>query len=262
MATIPDINNGEGGLSVRGKLNALIKAINTIITSDNVFNVLRINASYVKDATPSNTKFLRDDGTWQTVNTNQTLSQTLANGNTTGANDIVVQQEIELPNESANTIPWIDGNNKLKSSVILLSNVQLKSNKGIANGYASLDASGLVPSSQLPSYVDDILEFTNLASFPLTGESSKIYIALDTNLTYRWSGTIYVELTDKTAIWGQITGTLSNQTDLQSALNLKEDLSNKGVANGYASLNVTGKVPVSQMNLPPANQLFNYYNFL
>lgn len=77
---------------------------------------------------------------------------------------------------------------------------------------------GLVPSSQLPSYVDDVIEGANLAAFPGTGETGKIYVALDTGRTYRWSGSAYVELTDATAVWGSIAGTLSNQTDLQSAL--------------------------------------------
>jgi hypothetical protein len=44
----------------------------------------------------------------------------------------------------------------------------------------------------LPSYIDDVLEYANLAAFPATGESNKIYIATDTNLTYRWGGSIYV----------------------------------------------------------------------
>jgi hypothetical protein len=66
--------------------------------------------------------------------------------------------------------------------------------KGQADGYASLDGTGRVPSSQLPSFVDDVLEFADLASFPETGESGKIYIALDTNKTYRWGGTTYVEI--------------------------------------------------------------------
>jgi hypothetical protein len=51
--------------------------------------------------------------------------------------------------------------------------------------------SGKVPSSQLPSYVDDVLEFANLAAFPGTGETGKIYVALDSNLTYRWTGSVY-----------------------------------------------------------------------
>lgn len=65
-------------------------------------------------------------------------------------------------------------------------------NKGVAGGLATLDTNGKVYADQLPSYVDDILEFANLAAFPVTGEPSKIYMALDTNLIYRWSGTTYV----------------------------------------------------------------------
>ena len=64
--------------------------------------------------------------------------------------------------------------------------------KGAANGVATLDSSGLIPTNQLPSYVDDVLEFANLAGFPATGETGKIYVALDTNKTYRWSGSAYV----------------------------------------------------------------------
>lgn len=67
-------------------------------------------------------------------------------------------------------------------------------NKNAANGYAGLDSSGLVPSSILPSYVDDVLEYANLASFPGTGATGKIYVALDTNKTYRWSGSAYIEI--------------------------------------------------------------------
>jgi hypothetical protein len=66
--------------------------------------------------------------------------------------------------------------------------------KGQPNGVATLDGSGLVPSSQLPSYVDDVLEFPNLAAFPVTGETGKIYIAQDTNFQYRWSGSAYFQL--------------------------------------------------------------------
>ncbi len=59
---------------------------------------------------------------------------------------------------------------------------------------------GTVPSSQLPSYVDDVLEYANLASFPNPGESAKIYVALDTNLTYRWTGSSYVEISQSLAL--------------------------------------------------------------
>jgi len=67
--------------------------------------------------------------------------------------------------------------------------------KGVANGVATLDSSGLVPSIQLPSYVDDVLEFMNLASFPTTGETGKIYVDKTTNKTYRWSGSVYTYIT-------------------------------------------------------------------
>jgi hypothetical protein len=71
---------------------------------------------------------------------------------------------------------------------------------GAANGLAQLDGAGKVPSSQLPSYVDDVVEYANLAGFPVTGESGKIYIALDTNLSYRWGGTTYVEISPSLAL--------------------------------------------------------------
>lgn len=68
------------------------------------------------------------------------------------------------------------------------------SEKGVPNGVATLDASGMVPSTQLPSYVDDVLEYANTAGFPVTGETAKIYVALDSNKVYRWSGSAYVEI--------------------------------------------------------------------
>jgi hypothetical protein len=68
------------------------------------------------------------------------------------------------------------------------------SQKGVANGVASLDGSGKVPAAQLPAYVDDVLEFANLAAFPVTGSTGIIYVALDTNLCYRWSGSTYIEI--------------------------------------------------------------------
>ena len=97
-------------------------------------------------------------------------------------------------------------------------------NKGIANGYAGLGSDGKVPAAQLPSYVDDVLEYINLASFPGTGEAAKIYVDLATNKIYRWSGSTYIEISTAGVSWGAITGTLSNQVDLQNALNNKQNL--------------------------------------
>ena len=75
-----------------------------------------------------------------------------------------------------------------------------KNTKGKANGLASLDDSGKVPSTQLPSYVDDVLEFTQLNQLPKPGESGKIYVVTSTNLQYRWSGSDYVEISKSLAL--------------------------------------------------------------
>lgn len=75
-----------------------------------------------------------------------------------------------------------------------------KNTKGKANGLASLDDSGRVPSTQLPSYVDDVIEIDTFNNLPSTGESGKIYITQDTNLTYRWSGSAYTEISKSLAL--------------------------------------------------------------
>lgn len=59
---------------------------------------------------------------------------------------------------------------------------------------------GVVPASQLPAYVDDVLEYANFASLPVSGEAGKIYVTLDNNLTYRWSGSAYVEISASLAL--------------------------------------------------------------
>lgn len=74
----------------------------------------------------------------------------------------------------------------------------LSANQGYEIGLA-LDlraplVDGLIPSMYLPSYVDDVLEYADLASFPVTGEAGKIYTAIDTGFVYRWTGSIYVRI--------------------------------------------------------------------
>lgn len=77
---------------------------------------------------------------------------------------------------------------------------QFINSKGAPNGLASLNESGIIPSAQLPSYVDDVIEVDTFSNLPGTGESGKIYIVQDTNLTYRWSGTGYVEISKSLAL--------------------------------------------------------------
>lgn len=77
---------------------------------------------------------------------------------------------------------------------------QFINSKGAPNGLASLNESGIIPSAQLPSYVDDVIEVNSFNNLPSTGESGKIYITQDTNLTYRWSGSAYVEISKSLAL--------------------------------------------------------------
>ena len=77
---------------------------------------------------------------------------------------------------------------------------RITAQKGANSGLATLDTGGKVPSSQLPAYVDDVLEYANLAAFPGSGSTGLIYIAIDTNKTYRWSGSVYVEISASLAL--------------------------------------------------------------
>lgn len=92
----------------------------------------------------------------------------------------------------------------LSDALIALINGAIQSSeKGAINGVAELDSSGKVPSSQLPSYVDDVIEgyYYNSKFYKedthtteITGETGKIYVDLSTEKTYRWGGSAYVEI--------------------------------------------------------------------
>lgn len=82
----------------------------------------------------------------------------------------------------------------LADTVTHLSGDIASTEKGANNGVATLGSDGKVPSSQLPSYVDDVLEYSAKSEFPAEGESGKIYIDTATNITYRWSGSAYVAI--------------------------------------------------------------------
>lgn len=71
---------------------------------------------------------------------------------------------------------------------------QLLSEKGAANGYAPLGADSKISATYLPAYVDDVVEYANLAAFPDPGDTGKLYVALDTNFIYRWSGSVYIQI--------------------------------------------------------------------
>ena len=111
------------------------------------------------------------------------------------------------------------------------------SQKGAANGLAELDATGKVPSAQLPSYVDDVLEYANAGSFPATGEAGKLYVALDSNDVYRWTGSAYVKVSDAVS-------TADQATKLATARNiaLSGDVSGSANFDGSANISITATV--------------------
>jgi hypothetical protein len=100
----------------------------------------------------------------------------------------------------AKNLVLADGTNIAQSTFIAATE------KGANSGVATLGADGKVPSSQLPSFVDDVIEVANYAALPATGEAGKIYVTLDDNKTYRWGGTAYVEISASIAL-GETQGT-------------------------------------------------------
>jgi len=143
-----------------------------------------LNATFNSNITPSQITTFR--GTKGVVNDAEGEVWISTNGNFTGkfkTTNLTHNITLEMPVKNAGTYT-------IATTDLI----------GTANGLAELDSNGKVPSSQLPSFVDDVEEYANLAAFPVTGESGKIYIAIDTNLTYRWGGTAYVEISPSLAL--------------------------------------------------------------
>lgn len=130
------------------------------------------------------------------------------------------------------------------------------SQKGAKNGVATLGDNGLIPTSQLPSYVDDVLEYAGKSNFPSSGETGKIYVDTNTNLTYRWSGSGYVEIspslalgeTSSTAYAGSKGAALATEVaNIKSGTTVvgkaTKDSKNQDIADTYIKgLSVSGKV--------------------
>ena len=107
---------------------------------------------------------------------------------------------------------------------------------------------GKVPAHQLPSYVDDVLEYDSVSSFPAEGEGGKIYVAKDTNRAYRWGGTQYVEISQSLAI-GE-TSTTAYPGDKGLALSRKVDAHVSNTNNPHA-------VTAEQVGALPATKKTN-----
>ncbi len=116
---------------------------------------------------------------------------------------------------------------------------------GQPGGVAELDDTGHVPASQLPSYVDDVQEYPSRSGFPATGEAGKIYVATDTNLTYRWTGSGYVEISPSLAL-GETSATAYRGDRGKAAYDHSQIKSGNPHGTTFASL------PDKPSSLPPS----------
>ena len=128
----------------------------------------------------------------------------------------------------------------------------------IISGASDVDASnitsGIINAARLPSYVDDVLEAANLASFPVTGETGKIYIDLATNKTYRWSGSVYVSFNsgavDSVAGKTGIVTLTSSDVGLSSVENknsatIRSEITSANVTTALGFTPLSGIVPIA-----------------
>ena len=174
------------------------------------------------------------------------ISGTLSN-NTTG-NAATASEAVKLT--TARKINGVDFNG---TSDITINAVDATpriavSEKGIANGVATLDGAGLVPASQLPSYVDDVLEFANVAALPAVGETGKIYVAIETGIIYRWSGSQYIAIPSgvglaDAALKLQTARTIASTGDVSFQVSFDGSQNVSGVAT-LADVVVAGNGPV------------------
>ena len=152
---------------------------------------------------------------------------------------------------------------------------------GAANGIASLDEHGRVPSAQLPSYVDDVVEgyyhegkfyTSNLHTQEITAESGKIYVDLDTSKMYRWSGTIYVEISSSLAL-GETSSTafrgdygkiaydfaIGEHAPVNAEANVINEIKVNGVAQEVSSksvnIDLSGYAPASSVTLATTGEI-------
>ena len=176
----------------------------SILTADKVANFIT-NSPYNKDSNKiatmndlpvvnNNILTIQKNGTSMgTVSLNADSDKTI--------NIPITKQDVGLNNVENKSSATIRGEITSNNVTNALGFTPLNSNlKGANNGIAELDSSGKVPSTQLPSYVDDVLEYNYNTDFPSVGETGKIYVATSTNKTYRWGGSAYVEISASLAL--------------------------------------------------------------
>ena len=191
-------------------------------------------------------QYFRGDKTWQTLNK---IVVGLSNvDNTADANkNVLSATKLTIP-RTINGVTFDGSENIVINAIDITPRIPI-SYMGIANGVATLDNNGIIPITQLPSYVDDVIEVANYESLPTIGERGKIYVTTNNNKTYRWSGSVYIYITSGAvdSVNGYtgvviltksdfILGNVDNTSDAnkpvsiatQSALDLKQNLLSLG----------------------------------
>lgn len=161
------------------------------------------------------TKYLRQDGTWAVPPDTDTTYEAATNAPlmdreaVVGVSSKYAREDHIHPSDTSRVSVTTKINGHSLSSDVTLTPSDIGAINvdqiGVPGGITPLNSEGQIDSTYLPSFVDDVLEFASVSSFPEEGESGKIYVALDSNLTYRWSGSTYIEISKSLAI-----GTTSN----------------------------------------------------
>lgn len=192
-----------------------VKVGDVTVAADSTTDTLTLasgtNVTITPDASTDTITISAKDTTYSAATTSvsglmSADDKTKLDGIATGAN------KYTLPSASSSTLGGVKvgSNITISSGTISLTKSNVTSAlgytpinstlKGANNGIAELDENGKVLTSQLPSYVDDVIEATALSSFPSAGEAGKIYVDASTNKTYRWSGSAYVEISASLAL--------------------------------------------------------------
>lgn len=224
----------------------------------------------------ANSKYLDNEGlgiVWGKVKERDTTTLTAAQNDATSKVNAAkneLQGEITAVEGNVTTLQGYFTNGSAKKAIADKDGNEINTTyiknaeKGTANGVAILDATGKIPASQVPGSMDEIIEgyyyngefyLDSTHQQKITGEESKIYVDLETNKTYRWGGTTYVEISSSLAL-GETAGTAYEGNKgkanadaiavLQEDMNgLNDDLSSK-VDKLYQGTNEVGRVSNTQ----------------